>query len=192
MPDFKYFLKKKELFFYIFFYLIFSILALSPKFLDKDYSFKSTNKQNVIIAFTTETYLDKKFSNVLPYLEPNAMDHYSYTPKRINYIRNIVKKYYGYDLLSDNKNVKDCNYDYYRSSYLNQCLTKDFWKSLTKNEWLDIARETKINYVITKIPLENLYLCETFINKSKNYEFFYYFIPSKENPYKFCYPLNER
>ena len=184
--------KKKEILFYIFFYSILAILSLTPRFLVKNYSSKSISKSKTIIAFTTENSLDRNFSNLIPYLEPNGMDHFSYTPRRINYIRNIVKKYYGYDLLVDKNNAKDCNYDFYRSSYLNKCLTNDFWKSLTKNEWLKISSETKVNYVVSRITLENLHLCETFINQFNNSEFFYYYIPTNRNPSKYCFQLNKR
>ena len=113
------------------------------------------------------------------------MDHYSYTPKRINYINNIVKKYYGYDLLKENKKDKECDYDYYRSSYLNTCITEKFWQKLTKKEWLLISNETKVNYVFSSLKLSNLYLCEEFINKSDNSKYFYYYIPIKKYSRKY-------
>ena len=84
-----------------FFYLGFLAFAI---FLFSIIDFKnktvpSNAKNTTLTALTLVRFIDSKFENLIPYIEPGAMDHYSYAPSRINYIRSKVKDLYGYDII---------------------------------------------------------------------------------------------
>ena len=68
----------------IFYFPFFIVISIFSKPQKKDIYPSSVDKSlNKIIVLTLSSYIDSRFSNVLPYIEPAGLDHFSYSPSRI-------------------------------------------------------------------------------------------------------------
>tara|TARA_B100000212_G_C27351773_1_gene523962 strand:+ start:890 stop:1474 length:585 start_codon:yes stop_codon:yes gene_type:complete len=158
----------------------------------------STTKNTSLTALTLVRFIDSKFENLIPYIEPAAMDHYSYTPSRINYIRSKVKDLYGYDVI-DHKiyyKLDQCTFNNRQRGKINYCVAKNYWLSLSNKEWIKLLDNYDIEILIAPFKINNLYLCNSFeiqendpIIGLKPKDTIYYYKKSKD---AFCQKLIQK
>ena len=149
-------------YFYLCFFVVLIFLSLILDFGKKVKP--SSSKDNIITVLTLIRFIDSKFENVLPYIEPGAMDHYSYTPLRINDIRDKVKELYGYDIINKKLyyNLNNCRLKYKQKGKINLCIAEKYWLKLSKEEWSYILDKYNIKNIISPFEIENLYLCNSY------------------------------
>lgn len=164
------------LIFYIPFFVVISIFSKPQK---KDIYLSSVDKSfKKITVLTLSGFIDSKFLNVLPYIEPAGLDHFSYHPSRIKNIQEEIFKVYGYDILEKDYNpYKDCDPNF-RRGVLNKCFGYKYWNSLTSSEWRNISKFTNVNYVLTEKPLPFLKSCS--VKSDSDKEYFFYVINNKQ------------
>ena len=183
-------------FFYVgfltFILFLFSIVDFKKK------AIPSTPKNTILTALTLVRFVDSKFENLIPYIEPAAMDHYSYAPSRINYIRSKVKDLYGYDIIDQKIYYKKdlCTFQNRQRGKINACVAKNYWLSLSNNEWIKLLDKYNIEILISPFKIDNLYLCNLYqVQKSdpilglKPKESIYYYKKSKNSS---CQKLIQR
>jgi len=172
-----------SLIFYLPFFIVISIFSKPNK---DDISLSNSEKSfNKIIVLTLLNNVDSKFSNVLPYIEPSGLDHFSYSPSRIKNIQEEIIKVYGYDILKKNYNPYiDCK-PIYRKGILNKCFGYNYWKNLTNSEWKDISTFTNVNFILIDKPLPLLKNC--FIKSNLDKKYYFYII---NNALKICPIIN--
>ena len=98
------------------------------------------------------------------------MDHYSYTPSRIKYIRLKVKELYGYDILDKEiyRKKDECTLNYKSTGIINYCVAKNYWLNLSNEEWTNLLDKYDIEIVIAPFKIENLYLCNSYIVQKRD------------------------
>ena len=154
----------------IFYLPLFIFISIFSKPQKKDFPLSSSDKSfNKITVLTLSSYIDSKFSNVLPYIEPAGLDHFSYSPSRIKNIQEEILKVYGYDILKKNYNPNNDCKPIYRKGVLNKCFGYNYWKNLTPIEWNDISTFTNVNYVLTEKPLISIKSCSIKSTLEKQY-----------------------
>ena len=100
-------MKLKNIIFFIFVFIIFSILGkTSSSFYNRNAN--TFNKK--IYVFSIVDFIDFKFNNVIPFIEPAAIDGFSYIPKYAKFFSDSASDIYGYNIL------KKTNH------YSNECL----------------------------------------------------------------------
>ena len=123
-----------------------------------------TSKNTSLTGLTLVRFIDSKFENLIPYIEPAALDHYSYTPSRINYIRSKVKDLYGYDIIDQKIYYKkdQCTFKNKQRGKINDCVAKNYWLSLSNKEWINLLDKYEIKILIAPFKIDNLYLCNLY------------------------------
>ena len=159
-----------SLIFYLPFFIVISIFSKPNK---EDISLSTSEKSsNKIVVLTLLNNIDSKFSNVLPYIEPSGLDHFSYSPLRIKNIQEEILKVYGYDILEKNYNPYiDCK-PVNRKGILNNCFGYNYWKNLTYEKWQDISTFTNVNFILIDKPLPLFKNCFIKSNLDKKYYFY--------------------
>lgn len=176
---------KKFIFIFLF---VFSFVILGKT----SSSFYKTHNSNKILerklyVFSIVDFIDFKFINVIPFIEPASIDSFSYLPKKFEIFNKAAFDLYGYDLLERYNHQSENCFDYfYRTSIINKCIVKNKWQNKTKKEWSFLSKKYNINYIFSGFPIPNLKLCKKyslFDNKKKSIteRIFYYKIEEKLN-----------
>tara|TARA_B100000212_G_scaffold120769_1_gene90413 strand:+ start:1921 stop:2490 length:570 start_codon:yes stop_codon:yes gene_type:complete len=145
-----------------------------------------------IKVITEIDFIDSIFSNVLPFIEPASIDHFSYDRKKLIYFLDRFNKIYGYNLIDQNRFYKDCSIVNFRSASLDKCFLNDYWSNLSQKEWRSIANNYKVYNLVSFYELSNLKKCFTYLmidkqNNSKTYKINHYILPSSINNVKCDY-----
>tara|TARA_Y100001968_G_C19453128_1_gene770138 strand:+ start:2297 stop:2920 length:624 start_codon:yes stop_codon:yes gene_type:complete len=175
---------------HIFFYTLITFFSLYSS------SNRSFEKNKTTVILTLIPYIDNKFQYVIPFLEPAGLDHYSYTPKKIDALRSIVKEVYGYDLLDRQiYEQSECNLKFYRSAVISKCQVRPYWTNLSINNWINISNKYNVNNLITTFKIPSLKACKAYYFPSDNnyankVQYFHYLIPSSSADNLVCPSIN--
>tara|TARA_B100000886_G_C20401166_1_gene482640 strand:+ start:556 stop:1149 length:594 start_codon:yes stop_codon:yes gene_type:complete len=145
---------RKEVVFFgliIFSFFVFSLLFNS----------KINKNKNYIAVLTSLPFIDTIFEKIISYIEPSSIDQFSYNPKKINLLINSVNDLYGVDLLN-NSSDQLCHEKFFRTSRINTCISKNYWKSLSREKWGMISKKYNIEYLVTEEKIKNLKLCSIY------------------------------
>lgn len=145
--------------------------------------------QKKIKVITEIGFIDSIFSNVLPYIEPASIDHFSYDRKKLIYFLNRFNKIYGYNLTDQNRFYKDCSIANFRSARLDTCFLNDYWSNLSQTKWRSIANKYKVYNLVSSYEISNLKKCFTYLmidkqNNFKTYKINHYILPSSNKNVK--------
>ena len=153
----------KFLFYSVFLFLTLSIYS-SNYFLNKR---NQINFKSNIYVFTSLDFIDAKFNDVIPFIEPASIDGFSYMPKYIRQLVNPTLDLYGYNLLEQNKKIsQDCQIDSFRTGSINKCIIKDYWKNLKNKDWNYLSSKYNVQFVFSDFHIESLYLCKKYLYRN--------------------------